>query len=141
MSTGSDGGLRLRLLRSGRRSRLGGGLRLRLRSGALALHVDAAAEMRAFGNRHARRNDVAVDRTLVADVDLLARRDVAGDLAEHDHRFGEYLGLDLAIGANGEDVIAQLNGALDLTLDRQIFAAVQFTLDNDGFADIHVVPL
>ena len=42
-----------------------------------ALHVDAAAEVRAFRDRHARRDDVAVHRSLVADVDLLARGHVA----------------------------------------------------------------
>ena len=60
----------------------------------------AAAEVRAFGDRHARRDDVAVDRAAVADVDLLGRGDVAGDLAEHDHRLGEHLRLDLAVGAD-----------------------------------------
>ena len=38
------------------------------------LHVDAAAEVCAFGNRDARRRDVAVDRAVVADVDLVATR-------------------------------------------------------------------
>ena len=48
--------LRLRLL-----------LLLRRHSGAFALHVDAPAEMRSLGNRDTRRDDVAVDRALVAD--------------------------------------------------------------------------
>jgi hypothetical protein len=38
-------------------------------------------------------------------------------------------------------MVAQLNGALDLTLDGEVFAAVQFTLDNHRFADVHDIPL
>ena len=72
---------------------------------ALALHVDAAAEVRALGDRDARRDDVAVDRAAVADVDLLGRRDVAVDLAEHDHRLGEHLRLDLAVRSDRQHVI------------------------------------
>ena len=35
---------------------------------------------------------------------------------------------------------AQLDLALDLTLDRQIFAAAQLALDDHRFADVHDVP-
>src|SRR5581483_9836670 len=62
-------------LRLGRRLGLRGGLRsgLRrlLRRRGLALHVDVAAEVRALGDRHARRDDIAVDRAVVADIDLV----------------------------------------------------------------------
>src|SRR5689334_14180765 len=66
----------LRRCRGGDRLRGRRGLRLRLRlgsSGSLPLHVDAAAEVGAFGNRNARSDDVPVDRAIVADIDLLAR--------------------------------------------------------------------
>jgi hypothetical protein len=97
--------------------------------------------MRALGNRDARRDDVAIHRPFVADVDLLARRDVAGDFAEDDHRLGEHLRLDFAVRANGEHVVAKLDGAFDLTFDGQILAPIQFAFDDDGFTDVHVVPL
>src|SRR5689334_19040578 len=100
---------------------------------ARALHVDAAAEVRAFGNRDARRRDVAVDRAVVADVDLLARGHVAGDLAEDDHGLGEYLRLDAGVGPDREDVLPQLDLPLDLSLDREVLASAQLTLDYDGF--------
>ena len=106
-----------------------------------ALHVDAAAEVRAFGDRHARRDDVAVHRAVVADVDLLRRRHIADDFAEHDHRLGEYLSLDLAVGPDGQHVLAQLDAPFDVSFDRQILAATQFTFDDDRLADIHLVPL
>ena len=102
-----------------------------------ALHVDGAAEVRAFGNRHARRGDVAVDRPVVADVHLLGRRHVAGDLAEDDDGLGEDLRLDAAVGADRQHVLAQFDLAFDLAFDGQVFAAVEFTLDDDGFADVH----
>src|SRR5688572_11602085 len=75
--------LRLRLMRL-RRCRLRlARLRLLLRlRDTRSLHVDAAAEMRAFGDRHARRRDVAVHRTVVANVDFFRCRDIAGHFAE-----------------------------------------------------------
>ena len=65
-----------------------------------------------FGNRHARRDDVAVDRAVVADVDLLAGRHVAGHLAEHDHGLREHLRLDLAVRPDRQHVVAELDRAL-----------------------------
>src|SRR2546425_3499484 len=130
----SDALRRLRLLRllrlllrlSALRLRRLGGLRL-----PLTLHVDTAAEVRAFGNRDARRDDVAIHRPVVADVDLVAGGDVAGDFAQHDDRLGEHLGLDAAVGTNRQHVLAQLNRAFDVAFNRQIFAAVQLALDDD----------
>ncbi len=100
-----------------------------------------AAEMRAFGNGHARRDDVAVHGSVVADVDLLGGGDVAGHLAEDDDRLREDLCLDLSVGPNRQHMVAQLNGSFDLTLDGQILAAVQFALDDDRFADVHDISL
>jgi hypothetical protein len=127
-----------RAMRRAVRERLGLPL---LRLCALALHVDAAAEMRPLGNCHARRNDVAVDGTAIADVDLLGGQHVAVDLAEHDHRLGVDLRLDLAIRADGQHVLLQLDLPLDVALDGEVLAAVQFALDDDGLADVHHVPL
>ena len=69
---------------AGRRRRLRGAARPAAGLAPRALHVDAAAEMRALGDGHARRDDVAVDRAVVANVDLLRRRHVADDFAQHD---------------------------------------------------------
>src|SRR5436190_13100295 len=93
--------------------------------------------MCAFGNGHARRRDVAVDRAVVAEIDLFARGHVAGDLAEDHHGLREDLRLDPAVRPDGQDVLAELDLAYDVPLDRQILAAGQLTLDNDGFSDIH----
>src|SRR5260370_38462049 len=71
-----------------------GPLPLRLSRARLALHVDAAAEMRTLGDGDARRDDVAVDRPGVADVDLVAGGDVARGVPEHDHRLRGGLRLD-----------------------------------------------
>src|SRR5438093_12739221 len=67
---------RLRLLRLRRRRGLRrGGLDvgLLLTGSTLALHVDAAAEVRAFGDRHARRHDVAFHRPVCATAALFTR--------------------------------------------------------------------
>ena len=119
-----------------RRGRLRFGLGLRSFPASL-LHVDAAAEVRAFGDRNARSGDVAVHRAVVADVDLLARGDVAGDFAQNDDRLREDLRLDPAVRSDGEDVLPKLDLALDLAFDGQILAAVQLALDDDRFSDVH----
>ena len=53
------------------------------------------------------------------------------DLAEHDDGLGEDLGLDLAVRADGQHVVPQLDLALDVPLDRQVFAATELALDDD----------
>src|SRR5688572_26882285 len=63
----------------------------------LALHVDAAAEVGALGNRDARRDDIAVYRTAVPDFHLLGGIHVAVHLAKHDQRLGKHLRLDLPV--------------------------------------------
>src|SRR2546426_523445 len=106
-----------------------------LHRAGLALHVDAAAEVRAFGNRHARRHDVAVHRSVVADVDLVACRHVAVYLAEDDDRLGKHLRLDSAVGTDRQHVIPQLNRPLDMAFNGQILAAVQLALNDDRLAN------
>ena len=113
-----------------RRGRLGLLLRL-LRLLSRALHVDAAAEVRAFGNGDARRGDVAVDRAVVANVDLFRRRDVARHFAQDDDRLREDFGLDLAVRPDGQDVVLEIDPAFDVAFDREVFAAAQLALDDD----------
>src|SRR5262245_65187560 len=121
-------------LRGGSRSgRLGLGLRRR----AALLHIDAAPEMRAFGNRHARGRDVAVHRPVVADVDFFGGADVARHFPEDDHGFGKNLGLDACVRTDREHVLTQLDLAFDLAFNREIFAAVELALDDDRFAYVH----
>src|SRR6185503_15734125 len=108
---------------------------------AFALHVDAAAEVGAFGDGDARRDDVAVDRAVVPDVDLVAGGDVAGHLAENDDRLGEYLRLDTAVGPDRQHMITELNRALDVTFDGQVFATVQLAFDDDRLPYVHDVLL
>ena len=52
----------------------------------------------AFGDGDARRDDVAVDRSVLADVDLLAGADVPDEFAQHDDGLREHLRLDPAVG-------------------------------------------
>ena len=97
--------------------------------------------MRAFGDGDARRHDVAIHRPVIADVDLVAGRDVPGHLAENDHRLREDLRLDPPVRADCEHVIAQLNCAFDVTFDSEILAAVELALDDDRFPNVHDVLL
>ena len=90
----------------------------------LALHIDAAAEVCALGDGHARRHDVALHRPAVADVTLLGRGDVAVDFIEDDQRLSEDLRFDLAVRAEGQHMILQLDLAFDLTFDREVLTSV-----------------
>ena len=45
--------------------------------------------------------------------------------------FGEHLRLDSAVRTNRQHVFLELNGPLDVALNRQVFAAVQLALDDD----------
>src|SRR6185437_15657885 len=118
------------------------GFRLRFAAlAARALHVDAAPEVRTLGDGHPWRGDVAVHRAVVADVDLLAGRDVAGHFAEDDARLREHLRLDAGVGTDRQHVLPQLDLAFDLTFDREVLASAQLALDYDGFADVHGRPL
>src|SRR5688572_26699660 len=133
-------------LARGRLRDLSGRLRLRLRHGlargpllrllsrlpALALHVDAAAEVRALRDGHARRHDIAVHGAAVADVHLLRRGDVAVYLTEHDHGLSKHRRLDLAVRADGQHVVLELDLAFDVAFDREVLAAVQLAFDDDG---------
>src|SRR5690606_28287527 len=131
------------LLRAGRLLRRLGlallGPLFALRARDRALHVHAAAEVGPFGDRHARRDDVAVDRAVVTDVDLLGRRDIADDLAQDDHLLGEHLGPDPAVGPDRQHMVLQLDLALDVAFNRQVLAAIQLALDDNGLADVHHV--
>src|SRR5262249_3824875 len=101
----------------------------------LLLHVDAAAEMRAVGDGDARRDDVALDRAVLLDVDLLGRDQIPRPLAEDDDGFGGDLRLDAAVRSHGEHVVAQLDLAVDPALDREILAAAQLAVDHDALSN------
>src|SRR5262245_59684362 len=125
-----DRSLRLRLLGLERAVRALGGARL-----ILLLHVDAAAEMRAVGDGDARRNDVALDRAVLLDVDLLGRGEVTRHLTEDDDGLGGDLRLDATVRSYREHVVAQFDLAVDAALDRQVLAAAQLAVDHDALSD------
>src|SRR6185312_8710956 len=60
-------------------------------------NVDAAFEERAIFDADALRHDVAGERTFVADINAVAGRQVAANLAEHNHFTGIDVRGDLAI--------------------------------------------
>src|SRR5215510_15502574 len=131
VSAGRSRSLRLRLLgllglegRALGRARLG-----------LLLHVDAAAEVRAVRDGDAGRDDVALDRAVLLDVDLLGRVQIARDLAEDDDGLGGDLRLDAAVRSDREDVVLQLDLAVDPAFDRKVLAAAQLAVDHDALAN------
>src|SRR5262245_21875423 len=125
---GRNRSLRLRLLglevRALGRARLG-----------LLLHVDAAAEVRAVRDGDAGRDDVALDRAVLLDVDLLSRVQVARDLAEDDDGLGGDLRLDAAVRSDCQHVVLQFDLAVDPAFDREVLAAAQLAVDHDALAN------
>jgi len=134
----------LRALRLDGRGRPAGlGPRLRLAPVAVPLlrlpllHVDAAAELRTLGDGDARGLDVALDRPLVANCDLLRRLDVADDLSEDDDRFREHLRPDASMDSDGQDMLLERDLALHLPLDGQVLAPAKLALDDNRLANDH----
>src|SRR5437868_63162 len=62
--------------------------------------------------------------------------DVALQFALNGHAFGVHICFHLPIRTNSQIVTAQLDRALDLSVDVEIFAARQFSLDDDRLADV-----
>src|SRR5215831_1272127 len=129
-------GVRLRRLRL----RLGFGLAEDTLLGLiLLLHVDAALEVRAIGDRHARGDDVTLDRSGLLDVDLLGGLRIIEHKTEDNDSLGGDRRLDAAVRADREDVVAQLDLAVDTPFDRQILAAAQLTIDDNGLPNARLL--
>ena len=58
-------------------------------------------------------------------------------LAKHDDRLGDDLGVDTCARANGEHVVRQVDFALDLAFERQVFRPAQLALDGNRLTHVH----
>ena len=115
------------------RLRLGGGTgRFRLDD------IDAALEVRAILDDDARRADVAHQARVLADLDLIRAFHIALNGAQRNHFTRLDTGMDVAIGTDGELVLQQLDGALQVSIDIQIFLAEDLADDLDSFPDAEV---
>src|SRR5512139_4205678 len=76
-------------------------------------HVDTAADAPAVGHGDPRRGDVAVDRPTLPDLDLVAGRNAAPDLAAHDGHAGPDIGEDRGLRPNRQNVTLDGKVSLD----------------------------
>ena len=86
-------------------------------------HVDAATKRRAFGDGHRRCDEISLNLSLRADLDLGAGGYVALNLAEHNNILREDLGFDRSLLTDDDRVLLRLDRAFHLTLNRQVFLA------------------
>src|SRR6185436_5323107 len=107
------------------------------RGGALPIHVDAALEPGPVGEHDARCDDVAAHRPGRGDLDLVVRRDVPHDLADHHHRLRVDLRRDAPVPADRQVVILEEDLAVHLALDREVLVAGQLSLDLHRLSDVH----
>src|SRR5262245_48641082 len=99
---------------------------------AVAADVHLAGHDRAVGHRKLRRRHVTLDRSGRAQLDPLERLDVALDLAADGDRLRVEVGFDRRRGPNREAVIAELDGAVHVSLDGEVFLADDLAFDADG---------
>src|SRR5580765_6252732 len=71
--------------------------------------VDAALEERAVFNRDARGHDVAGQRSVTANVDAVARGQIAAHLAEHDDLAGINVGGDYTVASYRHAIAGQID--------------------------------
>ena len=109
------------------RQLVGGGLLLFGR-----VDFDAALEMGAVLDADARRINVADDGAILLDVHPPTVVDIADHFAVSNHVASMNFRFELGGGANGEFVTLEADGALDDSVDLQIFRTVDLTLDLDA---------
>src|SRR5215472_222439 len=109
------------------RQLVGGGLLLFGR-----VDFDAALEMGAVLDADARRINVADNGAILLDVHAATGVDVADHFAVSHHVAGMNFRFELRGGTNGELVTLEADGAVDDSVDLQIFRTVDLTLDLDA---------
>jgi len=104
-----------------------------------ALNVDFASQVGAFLDRDPLGRDVPGENGAFAQFDPVARLNVSIKLALHDDALRFNGGFDLPVGADRQVVVLERDGAFDLSIDVQVFAAAQFALDNDRLTNLRQI--
>src|SRR3989442_5111259 len=81
--------------------------------------VDSAFEEGAVFDRDARRNHIAGERTITADVNAVARREIATNFSQHATFTGIDVGSDYSVTANGDAVSGKVDRAFHPAIDIQ----------------------
>src|SRR5207245_10961044 len=106
---------------------------------AALANVDAALKERAVLDADARRHYIAGERAIAANVDPVARGQVAAHFAEH-HDFARIdIGGDDSVAANGYAVASQVDGAFHAAVNVKGLRTGHLTLDHQRFADRRLI--
>ena len=81
--------------------------------------VDAATEHGAILDDNARRGEIAFERSSLANFHLIAGAHVAAQPAQNGDRARLHVGVHVAVGADRQIVVLQLDRALDLAVDAE----------------------
>ena len=122
-------GLRPRRTRSLRRGR--GLALLAIRLLPSLADVNATFEERAIFNRDARRNYVAGERAIAADIHAIAGGEIATHFAQH-HDFSRIdIGGNYAIASYRDTVTCQIDGTFHTSVNVKRLGASYFALDHE----------
>ncbi len=99
------------------------------------LDVDAALEQGAVFDADTRRDDVADQLGILADINFIGGDHVALHLAEDDDFPGSDVGLDAAVRPDGDLVVLRFDGAFDVSIDVKIFLGKDLAVDFDRLAN------
>src|SRR6185437_6535171 len=97
--------------------------------------VHFAAEDCVVFNGEAEGADVALDRAAGTQLDAAGGHHIALHAALDKDVLGCEIGGDIGAGADGEAVFREADGAFHAAIDNEVFTALHFTVDDDGFAD------
>jgi hypothetical protein len=96
---------------------------------------NASAQHGAVFDHEAFRLQITSNITGAPELDLFAANNFAVYVAAHDHFARKDVGLHFAIRADSQAAVAQIHFPFDVAVDKEIFAAGNFTLDANALTD------
>jgi len=92
--------------------------------------VNSTLEERAVFNRNSRRDDIAGERTIAANIHAIASGQVAANFAEDNDLAGIDIGGDNAVASNGDAISGQIDRAFHAAINIERFGPGDFTLND-----------
>src|SRR6202041_3951640 len=125
--------------RLGRRDTLVLAIGLLLRRLAALADVDATLEERTVFDRDACRDHVTGERSITADINAVAGRQIAAHFAQHDNFTGVDVGCNNTVASNSNAVSRQADRAFDPAINVERLRSSYLALDHQRFADSRLV--
>src|SRR5579875_1424546 len=105
----------------------------------IAKDFDAAFEISPVVNRHARRHQVSHHVPCAANIDLFASVNLPVELSSYHHLLGGNIRLHLAVLADGQRAILQIDRPFKLAVNRQVLVAGKLSFQRYRAAQICLV--